>query len=117
MNIKLRKPSPLTKTILINKAKITLRGDRILQIYENPGCICWCSETEKCAGLAISNSNFFADVLLSYYKALNARNERKSYCKCFEIPKCVFPNVSKQKITLTGEKILSLNLCSTCKCI
>ena len=100
----------------VNNAKITLKGERILEIIDNKCCIHWCSETEKCAGLTILNSTFLTDVLLSYYKAVHARNERKLFCKCFEIPKCLFPNVSKTKITLTGEQIISLHECSACCC-
>jgi hypothetical protein len=89
---------------------ITLRGERILHIFENPCRICWCSPTEKCAGLSIINASFFADVLSSANEALQARSESKLYCKCFKIPHCLFPNVAEKDrcITLTGQQIIKI---------
>ena len=91
-------------------SSITLRGERILYIYENPCKVIWCSNTERIAGLTILNSNFFGDVLLSYTQALQAKNEVKEYCKSFTIPRCLFPNISEQDrvITISGDKIISL---------
>lgn len=92
-----------------NSSSITLKGDRILDIYENPCKICWRCSTERVAGLTIQNADFFADVLSSLNFALMAKSESKLYCKTFNIPRCLFPNISNCSITLTGEEIIKLS--------
>ena len=93
----------------VDGSTIILKGHRVLEIYENPCKICWCSPTEKCAGLSIIHSDFFATVLLSYHEALQARSESRKYCKSFRIPKDLFPNVSTNNcVTLKGEEIIYL---------
>ena len=93
-----------------NGSNITIRGERILEIFENPCKICWCSSIERCAGLAIINSVFFANVLLSFNEALKAKSESKLYCKSFKIPHCLFPNVATKDlcITLNGTQIIEM---------
>lgn len=93
-----------------NGSNITLSGERILEIFEHPCKICWCSEIEQCAGLAIINSVFFANVLLSFHEALRAKNESKLYCKSFKIPRCLFPNIEAkdQCITLNSTQIIKM---------
>ena len=91
-------------------SNITIHGKRILQIFEQPCRICWCSPVEQCAGLAIMNAEFFADVLLSFDEALKAKSESKLYCKSFKIPKCLFPNVAEKDlcVTLNGIQIIKM---------
>lgn len=93
-----------------DKSTTILKGQRILEIYEDFCKVCWCSSAEMCAGLAIANSEFFADVLLSYDQALQARNDSKKYCKSFKIPTCLFPNVLPEDrcVTISGETIIYL---------
>lgn len=91
-------------------SNITLRGERILQIFEHPCKICWCSPVEQCAGLAIMNTTFLANVLLSFDEALKAKSESKLYCKSFKIPGCLFPNVAAKDrcVTLNGKQIIKM---------
>jgi|688.fasta_scaffold308250_2 hypothetical protein len=101
-----------------DNSSITLRGERILYIYDNPCNVVWCNNTERVAGLTILNSEFFAEVLLSYTEALRAKNEVREYCKSFKIPRCLFPNISQNRITISGDNIIKLmnrSLNSYCK--
>ena len=93
-----------------NGTTITMRGERILYIFEHPCKVCFCSDVEKVAGLTIINSEFFADVLLSFDKALQARSEVKLYCKTFKIPQCLFPNIAEKDrcFTMTGKQLIDL---------
>jgi hypothetical protein len=100
-------------------SSVTLRGERILYIYEHSCNVVWCNNTERVAGLTILNSEFFGEVLLSYTEALQAKNEVKEYCKSFKIPRCLFPNISEQNrvITISGDniiKIMNRSLNSSC---
>ena len=107
-----------------DNSSITIKGNRILDIYENPCKICWCSNTEKVAGLTILNFEFFADVLLSFNDALQAKSDVKLFCKTFKIPRCLFPNISAKDscFTITGKNIIKImclslngNCCETTK--
>jgi hypothetical protein len=93
-----------------NKKSVTLRGERILEIYERSCNICWCNDTERIAGLTILNADFFADVLGAFTKANTAKNEVKEFCKNFNIPGCLFPNVpvNERSFTISGKKIIEL---------
>lgn len=90
--------------------RIAIKGNRVIQIFENPCGICFCNNVEKAAGLAIINANFFAEVLTSIDKALDKKSEVKLYCKTVYIPKILFPNVpdNRRKITLNGKTILKI---------
>lgn len=94
----------------VNGESFTLNSDRILEIFDKSGCVYWCNPVERCAGLAIVYSGFFAKVLLSYDQALKAKSECKVFCKSFKIPKCLFPNVPNDElcITLKGEQIIEM---------
>jgi len=91
-------------------SSITLKGERILEIFCNTYQVCWCNQVERCAGLAIINSEFFADVLLSFNQALQTRSESRLYCKTFKIPGCLFPNVPAKDrcLTMTGHQLIEL---------
>lgn len=94
-----------------DNSSITLSGERILDIYENFCQIRWRCQTERVAGLTIRNANFFAEILASLNVALQAKSDSKLYCKTFEIPRSLFPNVSckDSRITLTGDEIIKLS--------
>jgi hypothetical protein len=93
-----------------DKKSVTINGKRILEIYEKSCNICWCNDTERIAGLTIIYSDFFADVLASFVKANNAKNETKEFCKNFNIPEFLFPNVppNERSFTISGKKIIEL---------
>ena len=93
-----------------DNSSVTLKGSRILNIYEHTCRVCFCSNTEKVAGLTIVNSEFFADVLSSFNEALRARSEVKLYCKTFKIPCCLFPNIAAKDrcYTMTGEQLIEM---------
>ena len=91
-----------------NNTSITISGERILFIYTKC-CVNWCNDIEKVAGLILLNSEFFRSVLLSYTEALQARSQSKEYCKTFNIPRCLFPNV--KSTNMNGKTILRLMDC------
>ena len=105
-------------------SRISIKGDRVLEIFENPCCIRWCSNNERVAGFTIINAEFFASVLSAFDTALSAKADSRLYCKSFLIPQCLFPNVpsDKLKVTINGKmltqimfKALSSNCCRTMK--
>ena len=93
-----------------DKKSITLKGSRILDIYEKSCNICWCNDTERIAGLTIIHADFFGDVLASFNKAKNAKNNMQEFCKNFNIPEILFPNIppKERSFTISGKKIIEL---------
>jgi hypothetical protein len=93
-----------------NQKMVSLKGYRILEIYERSCNIFWGNDTERIAGLTILNAEFFADVLGAFTKANTSKNEVKDFCKNFNIPSCLFPNVpvNDRNFTISGKKIIEL---------
>jgi len=90
--------------------RVILKEHRILQIVDKPNTVSWLSSTEMTAGYTLLNAKFFSGVLLSFHEALKARQERRIYYKCFELPNCLFPNIptNELKLKLSGSEIINL---------
>ena len=90
--------------------RVLLKEHRILQIVDKPTTVTFSNSTEMTAGYTLLNAKFFSEVLLSFHTSLNAKNERKVYYKCFQLPACLFPNIAPGdlRIKLSGTEIINL---------
>jgi hypothetical protein len=85
---------------------ITMKGDRILFIVNNPYCRRFCSPTEEALAKVLIYRNFFREVYYSITLAYRARTSVKEFCKTFVVPESLFTITGTRSATLTGKQLL-----------